>query len=70
MNAILGLLWEDAAFVEDMEYLMLITVRNAVNWRKIEMAAQRLSIWEVQELIYSMNGKSMVQGRVNNNTIL
>ena len=44
MNAILDLSREDVQFVEVLEFLMLIIVKNVHKWKKIETDVQRLLI--------------------------
>jgi len=56
MNATLVLMGEGASYVAHLEYPMHITALNVRDWKKTEMGAQRLSIWEPVVRIYSMNG--------------
>ena len=59
MSAILEAIRGGALSVVGLEYPMPTTARNAPKWRRIETAAQRLSIWGRQRRIYSTNGRSM-----------
>ena len=53
----------DVSSVEGLASQMPITARSALNKKRTEMDVPRLSILEVQRLISSMNGRSMVSRR-------
>jgi hypothetical protein len=59
MSVITGLTLEDALFVEDKEYLMLIIAKSVFSRRRIGMVAVKSLIWEVLGRIYFMRGRSM-----------
>lgn len=58
-NAIMEPILEDALFVEDQVFLMLIIAKSARSKKKTGMDAQRLSIWALPKQIYFTNAKSM-----------
>ena len=51
---------EDAQFVEDLEFQMLIIAKNAFNLKRIEMDVQKSLILEVQRQTCGTRERSMV----------
>ena len=60
MNATMDPFRVAVSSVEEWESLMPTIARSAHSRRKIEMAVQKLSIWEVPRQTCSMSVKSMV----------
>merc|ERR1719311_1896541 len=58
-SAIMGATKADVSFAAELAFPMPSTARNAASWRRIAMAVQRLSTWDVQKQICSTSERSM-----------